>query len=132
MKFDKKSVRLVKKLLSLSKDDDGRVTESGVGQVIEALRRSRPRHHNRILKIYLKHIRREIAAQKAIVVAPAPLRPETLKRIETKFTSLHGRKIDAIFENDSSLIAGVCVRVGDDLYDASLAGRLKHFAKQVG
>ncbi|MFP4069578.1 MAG: F0F1 ATP synthase subunit delta [Verrucomicrobiota bacterium] len=130
MKRDKKITQFAKKLVELSKDD-GVVTESKVGEVLAGLKKAQPRHLLAILKTYLHYLRREVAAQTALVSTPAALSSEALKTIEANFTALYGRPITAEVRQDESLIAGVRVRVGDDVYDASVAGRLKRLAEQV-
>ncbi len=131
MKYEKKIVSFAKKLVQLSKDGDDMVTESRVSKVLAGLKQFQSRHYGRILKSYLEYISRELAAQTAVVTTPAPLGDEALKVLKNNFTSIYGHKVDVVTESDPSLIAGVRVRVGDDLYDASIAGRLKRFVEQV-
>ena len=131
MQDDKKSIRLVRKLVELSKDGEGVVTEARVCEVIAGLKKIQGCSCRQLLKAYRKGISRELAAQTAIVAAPGPLGEEALKAIETNFTAFYGRRIQTVIKSDPSLIAGVRVRVGDDLYDASVAGFLESFARQV-
>jgi len=84
-----------------------------------------------VLKSYLFYIRRAVAEQTAVVATPGALSPDTLAAIESKFSELYQRTISAVTHPDPSLIAGVRIRVGDDVYDASIAGRLKQFAENV-
>jgi F-type H+-transporting ATPase subunit delta len=48
-----------------------------------------------------------------------------------QFSKLYNRPVSAVTKQDTSLIAGVRVRVGDDVYDASVAGRLQRLAESV-
>ena len=114
MKRDKKITRFAKKLVELSKDGEGIVTEAKVGEVLAGLKQVKPRHNLLILKSYLELVRREVALQTAVVATPAALSDDALKAIEANFTELYGRKINAVSTSDSSLIAGVRVRVGED------------------
>ena len=50
MKRDKKITQLAKKLVELSKDAQGVVTEAGVGEVIAGLKRVVQRNHLLVLK----------------------------------------------------------------------------------
>jgi len=59
------------------------------------------------------------------------LSPEALAAIEAGFSKIYNRPIAAVTTPDPSLIAGVRIRIGDDVYDASIAGRLKRFAENV-
>ena len=130
MKRDVDITQFAKKLVELSKDGDV-VIEAKVTEVLDALKQVRHRHHLTILKTYLGYIRREVALQTAVVSAPTSLSEESLKAIEAHFTNRYNRTINAVSKEDHSLIAGVKVRVGDDLYDASIAGHLQRLAESV-
>lgn len=131
MKRDKKITQLAKKLVELSKDEQGVVTEAKVGEVLAGLKQVAVRHHLSVLKAYLNYLRREIALQTAVVSTPDSLSSETLQAIAAKYTAIYGRPVSAVVKSDPSLIAGVRVRVGDDVYDASVAGRLQRLAENV-
>lgn len=130
MKQDKKITQFAKKLVELSKDG-GIVTEAKVSEVLAGLKQVQVRNASKVLKQYLVYIRREIASQTAIVATAGALSDEALASIEANYSKLYDRPIKAVATTDSSLIAGVRVRVGDDLYDASVAGRLKRLAESV-
>lgn len=131
MKRDKKITQLAKKLVELSKDAQGVVTEVKVGEVLAGLKQVEHRNPLATLKAYLGYLRREVALQTAVVSTPGSLSPEALNEISAKFTSIYGRPVAAEVTSDPSLIAGVRVRVGDDVYDASVAGRLRRLAENV-
>ncbi|WP_269524098.1 F0F1 ATP synthase subunit delta [Coraliomargarita parva] len=131
MKRDKKITDFAKKLVQLSKDDAGVVTEERVTDVLAGLKQVQPRNYLGILKTYLRYIQRELALQTAVVATPGALSPDALKAIESNFSKLYNRPISAVTTTDASLIAGVRVRVGDDVYDSSVAGRLKRLAEAV-
>jgi F-type H+-transporting ATPase subunit delta len=131
MKRDKKIIHLARKLVALSKDDQGVVTEAKVAEVLASLKQVVLRNHLSVLKSYLSYLRREVALQTALVSTPTDLSEEALQAIASKFTSLYGRPIRAVAQSAPSLIAGVRVRVGDDVYDASVTGRLQRLAENV-
>ena len=129
MKRDKQISQLAV-LVALSKDSEGIITGSTVYQVLSGLKQVQPRRYLALLKC-LEHIRREIALQTAEVSAPSALSEEAPKAIEQHYSTFYGRSIRARSITKKSLIAGVRVRVGDDLYDASIAGQLRRIAHQV-
>ena len=131
MKRDKKITQLAKKLVELSHDENGVITEAKVGEVLAGLKQVEHRHHLAVLKSFLNYLRREVALQTAVVSTPSALSEAALKEIEAKFTQTYGRRISAQTKEDASLIAGVRVRVGDDVYDASVAGHLQRLAENV-
>ena len=130
MKNDMKISRFAKKLVELSKEE-GVVTEAKVSEVLEALKQVQHRHHLTLLKTFLNYIRREIALQTAVVATPSSLSAASLKAIEAQLTKAYDRPIRAVLQKDDSLIAGVKVRVGDDVYDASIAGHLQRLAENI-
>ena len=130
MKRDQKITKLAKKLVELSKEN-GVVTESKVSEVLAGFRQVQHRHHLVVLKTFFGHLRREVALQTAVVSTPAVLSDDTLRAIEVQFSKLYNRPVNAVTQPDTSLIAGVRVRVGDDVYDASVAGRLQRLAESV-
>jgi F-type H+-transporting ATPase subunit delta len=130
MKRDQKITRLAKKLVELSKDD-GVVTNAKVGEVLAGLKQVQHRHYLTVLKTFLNYIRREVALQTAVVSTPGALSDDALKAIEATYSKMYGRPVSAVTQQDTSLIAGVRVRVGDDVYDASVAGHLQRLAENV-
>ena len=127
---DQKITKLAKKLLELSKDS-GVVTEFKVTEVLAGFRQVQHRHHLTVLKTFLNYLRREVALQTAVVSTPTKLSDDALKAIEVQFSKLYNRPVSAVTQPDTTLIAGVRVRVGDDVYDASVAGRLQRLAESV-
>ena len=130
MKSDIKVTQLAKKLVVLSKEGEV-VTEARVTEVLDALKQVSHRHHLTILKTYLNYIRCEIALQTAVVSASTQLSEDSLKAIEVHFTKEYERPISAVLKQDESLIAGIRVRIGDDVYDASVAGYLQRLAENI-
>ena len=130
MKRDQKITKLAKKLVELSKDN-GVVTESKVGEVLAGFQQVQHRHHLAVLKTFLNYLRREVALQTAVVSTPTGLSDDALRAIEVQFSKLYNRPVSAVTQQNTSLIAGVRVRLGDDVYDASVAGRLQRLAESV-
>ena len=130
MKRDQNITKLAKKLLELSKDN-GVVTESKVGEVLAGFQQVQHRRHLTILKTFLNYLRREVALQTAVVSTPTGLSDDAMRAIEAQFSKLYNRPINAVTQPDTSLIAGVRLRVGDDVYDASVAGCLQRLAESV-
>ncbi|TVP80887.1 MAG: hypothetical protein EA353_02760 [Puniceicoccaceae bacterium] len=131
MRRDKKITKLAKKLVELSREVNGVVTDAKVAEVLAGLKQAEVRHRLLVLKTYLYYVRREVARQTAVVSAPTALSAESLEAVAAKFSAVYDRPISAESREDRTLIAGVRVRVGDDVYDASIAGRLQRLAESV-
>ena len=107
------------------------MTESKVAEVLAGFQQVQHRRHLTVLKTFLNYLRREVALQTAVVSTPTGLSEDALNAIEVQFSKLYNRPVNAVTQPDTSLIAGVRVRVGDDVYDASVAGRLQRLAESV-
>lgn len=130
MTRDKKVLQFAKKLVELSRED-GIVTDAKIADVLAGIRQVKPRHGLLVLEAYLNYIKKAIAEQTAVVATPGALDADALAVIESNFSKVYDRKITAVTTTDESLIAGVKVRVGDDVYDSSVAGHLKRIAESV-
>jgi F-type H+-transporting ATPase subunit delta len=130
MRPDRKIFAYAKKLLALSLQD-GAVSAARVEAVLTALRTNPPRNPKAILRAYAKLVKRAIAAQTAVVESAVALDEPSLAAISQHYSQQYGRPIVAQSSENPSLIAGLRVRVGDDLYDASITGRLERLAAGV-
>ncbi len=113
-----------KRLVELSLDNERQVSADRVHGVLEALQAKPPRQLKALLKEYLTQLRRELRQTQAVVEYAGDLSAATLESIAAEFTKLTGRKVTAVGKPNPELIAGVRVRVGDDVYEDSLATRL--------
>ena len=131
MKQDKRIHRLAKKLTEFAKDERGMVTSERVTEVLEGLRKAKHRHHLLLLRTFQKLIRRAVSEQTAQVQTATQLSDEAVSGLEQKFSNLYGRPIIAEVSINPTLIGGVRVRVGDDVYDETVAGRLERLSASV-
>jgi F-type H+-transporting ATPase subunit delta len=69
-------------------------------------------------------VRRQSERQLAQVTSAVPLTPAEQEAMSTRLTSHFGADLEFQFEVDPSLIGGVHVRVGDQILDGSVAGKL--------
>lgn len=113
-----------KKLVTLSLDAQGTVAPERVEAVLTILRENPPRHHRLVLKHYLTYLRRELAKGQATVEFATALTDAVLAEIKSGLSSRYNRSIDIVTRENPELIAGFRVAIADDVYDASIAGRL--------
>lgn len=67
----------------------------------------------------------------AHVRSAVPLTPDERKRLEEQLMQRFGNDLEADYEVDPSLIGGVIVRVGDQVIDGSLAGKLNALRERL-
>lgn len=113
-----------KKLVAISLDASGVVSAERVEGVLAVLRENPPRHHRSLLKQYLTYLRRELAKGQAKVEFAGELTNAVLAEIKDGLSTRYNRGIDVVTQENPKLIAGFRVAIGDDVFDASVAGRL--------
>ncbi len=67
----------------------------------------------------------------ATVTSAAPLTTDEVSAIERRVTELTGRSVSLTTAIDEQLIGGLTVRVGDQLIDASVRGRLERLRETL-
>ncbi|MBR5329556.1 MAG: ATP synthase F1 subunit delta [Firmicutes bacterium] len=74
---------------------------------------------------YIELMEEQANVARAEIISAVPLTEEQVKKIEDKFSGIVGQTVKAETTVDASLIGGVQVRIGDTVYDGSLASQLK-------
>jgi len=120
-----------RKLVALSLDESGQVSAERVEAVLQALRERRPPAHLPLLRLYLRAIEREERKSRAYVAYAGEPSQEALERIRSELSARYGRGIDVQASENRELIAGLRVRIADDVYDASVAGRLSLLERKL-
>jgi F-type H+-transporting ATPase subunit delta len=69
-----------------------------------------------------------VAAQ---VTTARPLPKKLVQSLETKLTSMTGKKVRLTFATDQGLIGGVIVRIGSTIYDGSVRNQLQQVERQL-
>lgn len=82
-----------------------------------------------LLNSYIKITSDALGLANATVYTTYPLSEQEKENVATEFGALLNKKIRVINEIDSELLGGMKVRIGDTLYDGSLAGKLKRLEK---
>lgn len=131
MRADRKLKDFARKLVALSLDEEGLVSESRVGEVLAALRQHPPRRPRTVLRLYLHGIEKALRETTVLVQHAGSLEAGTLETIRSTMAERYKRPLRADSRETPDLLAGIRVRVADDVYDASAAGRLARLAAEV-
>ncbi len=122
---NKKLKALAGRLTELSRSDDGSVEESRVRSVLtELVGAIPPQTLRKVLKFYYAAIARELRFSEAKIEYAGSMTAKTAKDLAAYFAKLYARTITPVTEETPELLGGLKVQVGDDVYDASLAGIL--------
>lgn len=127
---DKQAQQLARQLAQLSVVD-GVVSPERVAGVLEYLEKHRPANPVQVLKAYHRLIAAEIARSRAVVEHAGAVDDQVLRSIEQAMSRRYGRPITATARPNDTLIAGLRVRVADDVYEASISSQLAALANAV-
>jgi F-type H+-transporting ATPase subunit delta len=126
----KQITQLAKQLFKLSVVD-GEVSPTQVTGVLGWIEKHQQRDAVALLKSYQRLIAAELARSQAIVEHAGPISDTILGRIEGAMTQKYQRPVKASAKPNQDLLAGLRVRVGNDVYESSVAGQLATLSASV-
>jgi F-type H+-transporting ATPase subunit delta len=127
MAANKKAQQLARQLYKLSLVD-GRLSDERVTGVLAYIEKTKPPHTLAVLKAYQRLVETEVARNVAVVEHAGLIHAETLQAIANTMSRKYGRPVSAQAVSNPSLLAGLRVRVGDDVFEASVAGQLQQLS----
>lgn len=130
MRGDKKTKLLAKQLFKLSLVN-GAVSPEQVAGVLGYIEKTAPRHTLALLKLYHRAVATELAKSRALVEHAGPVTDATLRSIEAAMTKKYRRPVTATAQPNPKLLAGLRVRVGSDVFEASVSGQLAALSSAV-
>ena len=83
------------------------------------------------LKAFHKSVVREIRRDTLTIESASALSDEMVERLVSRFSEGRARSLHIIRKTNPDLIAGMRVRLGDTVYDASLASNLQTLAARI-
>ena len=130
MSPSKKINRLAKRLIVLA-SVDGELDETSLWQAISLLKERGFKQLLPLLKVLRIKVERAVARQTLEVTSSNPLSEGALAALEKEFNEKYQRRLHLKTVIDPSMIGGLQVRIGDDVYDASLMAQLNRLANEV-
>lgn len=127
MKISKAATASARRLFGLCQTD-GRLDEAKLRSVVARLIEAKPRDFHGILGALQKLTRLELSRRKVTVESAIDLDEPTRQRIVTRLTQQYGAGLVLQYQITPELIGGLRIRVGDDVFDGSIQGRLIRLA----
>lgn len=106
----------------------GRLDESRLRAVVSSLAESKPREYRPILAALQRLTRLEFERRKVTVESAVELDETTRGRVASGLTKQYGPDLAIEYQTNPSLIGGLRIRVGNDVLDGSVQGRLDRLA----
>lgn len=131
MTASKKTTQFARQLIKLSLDADGRPSSERVTAVLTCVEKMKPSTAIPLLKVYHRLLGIEVARTQALIEHAGPVSDALVSQITAAMTQHYGRPIAPEPRDTPALLAGLRVRVGDDVYDNSVQGSLRQLADSV-
>ena len=124
MKISKQARRDAKQLFRACQID-GLLDEALVRQVVDELVSRKPRGYLPALTHLHRLVKLEMERRTARIESAAPVSPELEAEVRNSLTALYGAGLSVVFTQNSSLLGGLRIQVGSDVYDGTVKARLE-------
>jgi F-type H+-transporting ATPase subunit delta len=124
MKITKQAKRDAKALLR-SCAVNGLLDESRVRRMVDELIEAKPRGYVPILAHFGRLVKLDLQRRSASIESSGELSPEEKRQIEALLQARYGPGLTYAYRTNPALIGGARIQVGSDVFDGSVAGRLR-------
>ena len=107
----------------------GRLDEAKLSNAVKSLARSQPRDYRGILSAQKRLVRLEMERRRVIVESAGDLDQASRDRIISGLAVKYGVDLTFEFRTNPELLGGLKIRVGNDVFDGSVKGRLDRLAQ---
>jgi F-type H+-transporting ATPase subunit delta len=103
---------------------NGLLDDNRVRQTVQRVLQTSPRGYLDILSHFERLVKLDIDRHTARVESATPLPPELQSDIQNSLTRRYGSGLQFSFAQNPSLLGGMRIKVGSDVYDGSVQARL--------
>jgi len=124
MQIPKDAKLKARELFESSLADSGRTDSAKALSIADLVVKAAPRHSVQILREFTRLIRLETAGHHAVIESAAILDQETRDSILKSLQERDGGTVTVEVKVDPALIGGARIRLGSEVWDASVLSRL--------
>jgi len=124
MRLSKQSRRDAKQLFRACQVE-GVLDEARARQTVEAVLEKKPRGYLAVLHHFQRLIKLDLERHSALVESATALPGDLQQQVRTSLSQVYGEGLDVRYLTNPKLVGGMRVRVGSDVYDGSILGRLE-------
>jgi F-type H+-transporting ATPase subunit delta len=130
MAAKKQTQQLARQLFKLS-FENGQITAERVAGVLGYVEKIQPPQMVAVLKAYQRLVATELGRGLAVVEHAGAVSPSVLQAIAAQLTKKYARPVTTTAKANPALLAGLRVRIGDDIYENSVSSQLGALAEAV-
>ena len=128
MKVGKQAKREAKQLFQ-SCCLEGRLNDDRVRQAVRTVLTQKPRNYLAILSHFQRLVRLDVESRTARIESAVALEASQQSAIQSSLARRYGQDLSVSFAQNPTLIGGLRVKVGSDVYDGSIQFRLAGLAE---
>jgi F-type H+-transporting ATPase subunit delta len=128
---ESKSSKIAKGLVVLTLNEEGRVEPEKINNILTELKKESTRRALPILRNFLILIKQHINTYEGSIEKSDSNVDSTSNLISDNISKARGKKINLVIKENKSLVAGFRVRIGDDVYEDSIASRIARLKKSL-
>jgi F-type H+-transporting ATPase subunit delta len=126
-----KEIRQLSRQLLRASFTDGQLDRGKIAALVQSLIAKKPRHYLDVLENYKRLLRLEVEKRHARIESASEIRPDTSAEIVNHLQRKYGRDLTTDFIVNPELLGGLRVRVGSDVWDGTVRGRLERLKQQL-
>jgi F-type H+-transporting ATPase subunit delta len=128
MKISKVAAATARRLYGMCQVN-GELDDNKLRDLVSKLIAAQPRDYRAILSAIQRLARLETARREVLVESATELTATEGQRISAGLAKDYGDKLTIQFKTDPELLGGLRIKVGDDVFDGSVKGRLDRLSK---
>jgi len=128
VKISKDAARDARRIFRLC-SPDGRLDEDKLRVAVKKIAEMKPRNYRAILHSIKRLVRLDLESRQALILSAIDLDTQSRVEIEKNLSAQYQEKLTFTYKTDPSLIGGIRIRVGNDVWDGSIQSRLTRLAE---
>jgi F-type H+-transporting ATPase subunit delta len=126
-----KEARRVSRQLFRHSFTEGKLDKGKISHMVESLLAEKPRHYVDALKVYQRLIRLETEKRHVVIESATQLNSALANQIVTNLRARYGEDLTTEFRTNPELLAGLRIKIGDDVWDGTVKNRLHKLQEQL-
>jgi len=130
MRTSRQAGRASRQMLKLS-FTNGKLDQQKVSRMVQTVLSEKPRRYAEVLKSYQRLVRLEVERRHVVVESAIALNPQVKDQVLTRLKARYGDDLTTEFRTNTTLLGGLRIKVGDDVWDGSVRHRLNALQEQL-
>ena len=130
MKIDRQSRQIAKKYFLACRHPDGSVNETSVREIVTLVVENKPRNFLAILTYLYRLIELAVDENTVRIESATPLADKG-ESVFAELEKRYGKATRSVYEENPTLLGGLRIRRGNNIWDGSLSGRLQRLKQAL-